>query len=85
MFLIISGITNAVLNLILVIWFRLDVAGVAIATIIAQMISCILVLRCLYKSESSYQLRFSRLTIKVEVPEADLSGRYSGRTSEHGY
>ena len=53
-----------VLNLILVIWFRLDVAGVAIATIIAQMISCILVLRCLYKSESSYQLRFSRLTIK---------------------
>ena len=40
------------------------VAGVAIATIIAQMISCILVLRCLYKSESSYQLRFSRLTIK---------------------
>lgn len=64
LFLIISGITNAVLNLILVIWFRLDVAGVAIATIIAQMISCILVLRCLYKSESSYQLRFSRLTIK---------------------
>ena len=64
LFLIISGITNAVLNLILVIRFRLDVAGVAIATIIAQMISCILVLRCLYKSESSYQLRFSRLTIK---------------------
>lgn len=43
LFLIISGITNAVLNLILVIRFRLDVAGVAIATIIAQMISCILV------------------------------------------
>ena len=64
LFLIISGITNAVLNLILVIQFRLDVAGVAIATIIAQMISCILVLRCLYKSESSYQFRFSRLTLK---------------------
>lgn len=63
LFLIISGITNAVLNLILVIRFRLDVAGVAIATIIAQMISCILVLRCLYKSESSYQLRFPDLLL----------------------
>ena len=32
MFLIISGLTNAVLNMILVICFHLDVAGVAIAT-----------------------------------------------------
>jgi Na+-driven multidrug efflux pump len=30
----------------------------------AQCVSCILVLRCLYKSESSYQLRFSKLMIK---------------------
>ena len=63
-YLIVSGITNACLNMILVIRFHMDVAGVAIATIIAQMISCILVLRCLYKSEGSYQLRFSRLTLK---------------------
>ena len=64
MFLIISGVINAILNLILVIAFHLDVAGVAIATAISQMISCILILRCLYKTESSYQLRFSKLTIK---------------------
>lgn len=64
LFLIISGITNAILNLILVIQFHLDVAGVAIATVTAQMISCILVLRCLYKSQGSYQLRFSKLTLK---------------------
>lgn len=62
-FLIISGSVNAVLNMILVIVFHLDVAGVAIATVISQMISCILVLRCLYRSEGSYQLRFSRLMI----------------------
>ena len=64
MFLIISGVINAILNLILVIAFHLDVAGVAIATAISQMISCILILRCLYKTESSYQLRFSKLTIR---------------------
>ena len=63
-FLLISGSTNAVLNLVLVIKFDLGVAGVGIATVISQMISCVLVLRCLYKSDSSYQLRFSKLKIK---------------------
>ena len=63
-FLIISGCANAVLNMMLVIIFHLGVAGVAIGTVISQMISCVLVLRCLYRSEGSYQLRFSKLTIK---------------------
>ena len=63
-FLIISGVINAVLNMILVIVFHLAVAGVAIATVFSQMISCILVLRCLYRSEGSYQFRFSKLMLK---------------------
>lgn len=63
-YLIIAGVINAGLNLILVIVFQLGVAGVAIATIISQFISCVLVIRCLWKSEGSYQLRFSKLTIK---------------------
>ena len=64
LFLVVAGVTNAVLNMILVIVFHLGVAGVAIATIISQLISCILVLRCLYMTDSSYQLRFSRLCMK---------------------
>lgn len=64
-FLIISGLVNACLNMILVIVFHLDVAGVAIATVISQMISCVLVLRCLYLSQTSYQLRFSKLKINT--------------------
>lgn len=64
-FLIISGLINAALNMFLVIVFHMGVAGVAIATVISQLISCILVLRCLYLSEGSYQLRFSRLTMKA--------------------
>ena len=66
LFLIISGVVNAVLNLFLVIVFHLDVAGVGIATVISQCISCILVLRCLYHTESSYQLRFSKLCLKTK-------------------
>ena len=61
---LISGVTNALLNMFLVIVFHMGVAGVAIATVISQLISCFLVLRCLYQTESSYQLRFSRLCIK---------------------
>lgn len=64
LFLIISGVLNAGLNMFLVIVFHLGVAGVAIATVISQMVSCVLVLRCLYLSDGSYQLRFSRLTLK---------------------
>ena len=64
-FLVISGVVNAVLNLILVIMFHMDVAGVAIATVISQLISCILVLRCLRTSKTSYQLHFGKLRINI--------------------
>lgn len=63
-FLIISGVVNACLNLFFVIVFKMDVAGVAIATVISQMISCVLVIICLYKTDSVYQLRFKKLRIK---------------------
>lgn len=65
-FLIVSGVINAGLNMFLVIVFSLGVAGVAIATVVSQAISCLLVLRCLYKSEGSYQLRFSKLCLKKD-------------------
>ena len=65
-FLVISGVVNAVLNLILVIMFHMDVAGVAIATVVSQMISCILVIRCLCNSQTSYQLYFSKLRINKD-------------------
>ncbi len=64
LFLIIAGVTNAGLNMFLVIVFHMGVAGVAIATVISQLISCVLVLRCLYKTDSIYQLRFSKMTLK---------------------
>lgn len=51
-----AGVVNVVLNLILVIVFSLDVAGVAIATVISQGISAALVVRCLVKTDSAYRL-----------------------------
>ena len=65
-FLVISGMTNAVLNLVLVIVFHMGVAGVAIGTIVSQLISSILVLRCLYTSYTSYRLYISILGIKTQ-------------------
>ncbi len=55
-YLMISGIVNVALNLILVVVFHLDVAGVAIATAVSQYVSAFLVIRCLVHSESVYQL-----------------------------
>ena len=65
-YLIAAGLANVVLDLLLVIVLPLNVAGEAVGTVASQMVSCILVLRCLYRTEGSYQLRFSRLTIKSE-------------------
>ena len=63
-FLIIAGVINAGLNMILVIVFGLGVAGVGIATVFSQMVSCVLVLTCLCRTDGSYKLSFSKLSIK---------------------
>lgn len=60
-FLTISGVVNVVLNLILVIYFRLGVAGVAIATSVSQYISGGFVVAALLKSEGYMQLHLNEL------------------------
>ena len=68
-FLVISGVINAVLNMALVIVFDLGVAGVAIATVFSQMISCVLVIICLARTDASYRLYISKLGMKQEYLE----------------
>ena len=58
-----AGVLNVILNLVLVIVFGLDVAGVAIATVFSQFVSCILVLICLCRSDAAYKLDFKKLRI----------------------
>ena len=62
-FLTIAGVVNVILNLFLVIVFHLGVAGVAIATVISQVISAGLVAICLMKTNASYRLELHKLHI----------------------
>lgn len=62
-YLLLAGIVNVILNLIFVITFHMDVAGVALATAISQCISAFLVVRCLMKEESAIRLSLSKLQI----------------------
>ena len=62
-FLIISGIINVVFNLFFVIVFKMDVAGVATATVISQVISSVLVVIYLTRVNSSHKLVFKNLRI----------------------
>lgn len=62
-YLSIAGVINVILNLLFVIVFHLDVAGVALATIISQAISAFFVIRCLMKSTGCYRLDLKKLKI----------------------
>lgn len=66
-YLTLAGIVNVCLNLLLVIVFHLDVAGVAIATVISQYISALLVLRCLLRETGLLHLELSRLRVDREI------------------
>ena len=62
-FLLVSGIVNVIFNLIFVIVFHLGVAGVAIATVMSQFISAVMVVLCLHHTRGACHLRFSLLRI----------------------
>ena len=62
-----SGVVNVVLNLIFVIIIKMDVAGVALATVISQYISAALVLRCLAKEESAIRVEKQYLGIDKNI------------------
>ena len=62
-YLLTAGIVNVVLNLFFVIVCKLDVAGVAIATVISQVISATLVLRCLIREQGGIHLELRQMRI----------------------
>ena len=60
-FLTIAGVINVVLNLFFVIALNMSVAGVALATIISQAVSAVLVVRCLMLMDGPTRLFLRRL------------------------
>ncbi len=65
-YLTVSGLVNVLMNLLLVIVFHLDVAGVAIATVASQVVSMGLVLSCLIRSHG---------VIKLNLKECRVDGK----------
>ena len=66
-FLSIAGVVNVALNLLLVIVFHLDVAGVAIASIISQYISAILITHALTHGDNVYTTSLRHQTLRSLV------------------
>lgn len=62
-FLTLAGIVNVCLNLIFVIAFSWGVAGVAVATVISQTISAVLVVICMLKESGAIRLSLKELKI----------------------
>ena len=81
-FLTVAGVLNVILNIIFVALFKMDVAGVALATSISQGVSAVLVIRSLMKREDAcrfeirgmkiYTRAFARI-LKIGLP-AGLQG-----------
>jgi putative MATE family efflux protein len=60
-YLSISGALNVVLNVIFIVFFKMDVVGVALATIITQYIAAGLIIRCLMRESDGIKLVPSKL------------------------
>lgn len=66
LFLIISALLNTVLDLLFVLAFGMGVEGVAYATILAQIVSALLILIMLTRSEGGYGIRWKDVRIDRE-------------------
>ncbi len=65
-YLIVCCILNIILDIVLVVFFKLGIAGAAIATIISQAVSAILVIRALMASYD--MIRLSPKDIRIDLP-----------------
>ena len=62
-FLSLSGLVNVVLNFVFVYYFHMDVAGVALATVISQVIAAVLIVMSLRRQEGMCRLHISQLRV----------------------
>ncbi|MEG1222675.1 MAG: MATE family efflux transporter [Bacilli bacterium] len=81
-FMALAGILNIALNLLFVIVFKLDVAGVGISTVISEAASAALILVCLFKNKGFVQLKFKKLRVHraelIEIAEIGLPAGVQG-------
>lgn len=58
-----AGVINVLLNLVFVIGLGMQASGVALASILSQYVSAILILRALLKTTETYGLQFGRILV----------------------
>ena len=58
-----GGVVNVILNLIFVIGFKLSVVGVALATVISNIVSAVMIIYFLIREEPPFNLKFTKLNI----------------------
>jgi len=66
-FLVICAVLNTILDLLFVLVFHMGVEGVALATILSQCVSAVLVLVILIRTDSCIKLRFSKLRLHWDL------------------
>lgn len=85
-FLIASTGVNIVLDLLFVVVFKLEVLGVAVATVLSQVFSAVLVVIVLVRTEMPYRLVFRKIRfhmdslkqiVRIGIPAAFQSAMYS--------
>ena len=81
-YLSIAGVVNVVLNLVFVIVFHWDVFGVGLATVISQVISAALVLRCLLREQGGIRLDLKCLGVNkgklLQIMQIGLPAGFQG-------
>lgn len=78
-YLSISGVVNILLNIFFVVCFNMGVQGVAIATVISQIVSCVLIMITLIKTKEPYNFNFKNIGIhKLELIEITKIGLPAG-------
>lgn len=66
-FLALAGVVNVVLNLFFVAVCHMSVAGVALATVLSQLLSCVLVLRALMRRTDGVKLELKKMHIDMRA------------------
>ena len=66
-YLVISSFVNIAMDLLFVLWLKFGVAGAALATIISQLLSVVLVYRRMIKSDDVYKLIIKDLRINKKI------------------
>ncbi len=81
-FLSIAGVVNVVLNLIFVIFFHWGVFGVGMATVISQVISAFLVVRCLMQEQGGIRLEPKRIKVHrgklIQIMQIGIPAGFQG-------